>query len=209
MNQGGFLQAANTPRTASVLSNWLSDTFYETATETQPFEKLFHKITERVALSATIGKGVTCKRLPSAESAYPFKFQSYVSIDSGGVDLLYKSFKNSYTILIYYKGKLESKELPIRQNFHTEGPPDDAWTVSDWVFDAPKECNFPENKYISDMRTEICGLLNNFKKGLRLNRPSTLLSMAKQVANQYDERKNEDIEAWAEKLSKDLSKLSD
>jgi len=207
MNQGGFLQLTATPETTSTFPYWIIDSLSQTAAEAQPFEELYHNIAERVALSASVAKGAICRRLPSDESAYPFKFQFNIMFQSLGVNILYQSFKNICKILIHHKGKIESQECSTWQDFFTEGPPDSAWTVASWVFDAPKECTFFED--ISDIRTELSGLLNNFKKGLVLEKPQSLLSVAEQVTIQYHERKDEDIEVWAEKLSKDLSKLSD
>lgn len=207
MNQREFLQLTANQENTSTFPYWVPDTLSQTAAEDQPFKQLYHKIAERVALSATFEKGAICRRLPSDESAYPFNFQFILIVGLSGVNILYQSFKNICKILIFHKGKLASQESSAWQDFYTEGPADGAWTVSNWVFDAHKECAFPED--IVDVRSELSGLLNSFKKGLPLEKPKVLLSMAEQVAKQYYERKDEDIEVWAEKLSKDLSKLSD
>lgn len=207
MNQGGFQQVTAASETASAFLDWHTDTFSETASEAEPFEKLYHEIFERVALSASIEKGVTCRRLPSEESAYPYNFLSNIIIESPIVNLFYQSFKNTHKILIHHKREVKSQELSPWQDFYTEGPPDNVWTVSDWVLDAPKECTPPED--ISNFKTEMNGLLNSFNQGLPLKRPIGLVSMAEQVAKQLYERREEDIEAWAENLSNNLSKLSD
>ena len=56
---------------------------------------------------------------------------------------------------------------------------------------------------------ELNDLLSGFSKGTPLSRPVELLQMAETVANQIEQRKEEDIEKWAEQLSEDLSRLSD
>ncbi len=58
-------------------------------------------------------------------------------------------------------------------------------------------------------KIKINKLLNNFKKGIPLNRPKILVIMANQVADQLNSKKDENIKEWAKELSKDVSKLSD
>ena len=210
MYQGGFFQIESEQETATPLLPWLAmDTFTETSSEARPSEQFYHKIAERVALPTAIQKGVFCRRLPSEESAYPFKFKSNIIINFSGINLLYQSFKNKLNIIINHKGRIEQQEFLVQQDYSVEGPSDEAWTEASWVSDAPNECTLPEIDDISDIRTELRGLLDSFKHGLPIERPNELLSAAEQIATRYTAKKEEDIEKWADKLSKDLSKLSD
>lgn len=52
-------------------------------------------------------------------------------------------------------------------------------------------------------------LLNDFKNGKSLARPIELSKLAEKVVNQKQQRDKEDIELWAEDLSKDFAKYSD
>jgi hypothetical protein len=210
MSHPGFLQTIPSSEDTSAFPLWFNfGTFTETSTETEPVDQLYRKVSERISLSGLNLKGLTCKRLPSEESAYPYKFQSTISITASNVNLLYQSFKNYGIVIIHHEGKIETQELHSWGDFYTEGPPDDAWTVASWVLDAPSECALIDIDDITEIKSDLKGLLSNFKQALPLERPSDLISLAEKAASQIEQRKDEDVETWAENLSKDLSKLSD
>ena len=61
------------------------------------------------------------------------------------------------------------------------------------------------NDKIESLKGELYDLLKEFNKGVSLSRPVELLEMAEKVANQIEKRKEEDIDNWAEGLSKEMT----
>jgi hypothetical protein len=62
---------------------------------------------------------------------------------------------------------------------------------------------------MQQMRTSLSELLSNFRQGLPPERSLGATCLAGKIVSQHKLRQNEDIETWADGLSKDLSKLSD
>lgn len=84
-----------------------------------------------------------------------------------------------------------------------KGPPDNLCTV--FIWDSSEE-----SPILSDIESDIADLLLGLKKMQPLQRPKELLQMANKVASEIAQPKTpEDIEEWAEKLSDDLSKMTD
>lgn len=182
----------------------------ETTSDTTLFDYPFHKFfSERVVLFPTAPQeSMVCQGLRSNESAYPSKFQFRIYIESSKQNYLVSSFKGACSIVIHHHGHISFEESSDPIAIWAEGPPDEAWTVQSWVLDAG-ECEITYDNEIENLRGELNHLLSGFNNGIPLSKPVELLQMAEKVANQIEQRKEEDIDNWAEELSKDLSKLSD
>lgn len=183
----------------------LSETISDNTQFGYPFHKFFP---ERVVFPPVIQKSMVCQRLRSNESAYPSMFQSNIYIEASKQNYLASSFKGNYSIVIHYQGHISFEESTDPIAIWTEGPPDETWTVQSWVVDAV-ELEITHDNEINNLRGELNDLLSGFNNGIPLLRPAELLQMAERVANQIEQRKEDDIDNWAEELSKDLSKLSD
>jgi hypothetical protein len=183
----------------------LSDTTSDTDSFDHPFHKFF---SERVLFFIGTQESIVRQRLRTQESAYPSNFRSNIYIKASKQNYLVSSFKGTYHIVIHHHGHISFNELPDPFTFWVEGPPDDAWTVQSWVLDAG-ECEINYGDEIESLKGELHDLLSGFNKGISLSRPVELLQMAEKVAEQIKKKKEEDIDNWAEDLSRDLSKLSD
>lgn len=188
---------------------WGIEGLSETTSDTTPFDHPFHKFfSERVVFPMAAQESMVCQKLRSNESACPSKFQSHIYIETSKQNYLVRSFKGAYSIVIHHHGHISFEESSDPIAIWAEGPPDEAWTVQSWVLDAG-ECEITYDNEIENLRGELNHLLSGFNNGIPLSRPVELLQMAEKVANQIEQRKEEDIDNWAEELSKELSKLSD
>jgi hypothetical protein len=57
---------------------------------------------------------------------------------------------------------------------------------------------------ISDLEYKLNSLISDLKDGKRLQRPLEILQLAEKVVAQKSQRDEEDIELWAENLSKSI-----
>jgi hypothetical protein len=209
MDGQGLMLLQPSSEDTSTMFYWGIEGLSDTTSDTAPFDYPFHKFfSERVVFPTATQESIVCQRLRSNKSSYPSNFQSNVYIESSKQNYLVSSFKGVYSVVIHHHGHISFKESSDPIAIWVEGPPDEAWTVQSWVLDAG-ECEITPDIEIESLKSELNYLLNGFNKGIPLSRPVELLEMAEKVANQIEKRKEEDIDIWAEELSKDLSKLSD
>jgi len=209
MNDQGLMHLRPSSEDTSNQFYWGIEGLSDTTSDTAPFDHPFHKFfSERVVFTTATQESMVCQMLRSNESAYPSQFQSHIYIESLKQNYLVSSFKGTYCIVIHHHGHISFKESSDPNVIWVEGPPDEAWTVQSWVLDAG-DCEITFDDEIEGLKSELNYLLNGLNKGIPLSRPVELLEMAEKVANQIEKRKEEDIDNWAEKFSKDLSKLSD
>lgn len=188
--------------------HWLKLSTAETTSDATTYEYTLPLFSERVLQSVYDDQRIRCESLPSADSAYPSKFQSTYNINAQNFNLICSSFKNLYQVLMYSQGDIQKKEHLMLPKFYTEGPSDDEWTVS-WVTDISTECAHPEFGEAKLLEDELSKLANELNQDISIAKDNSLYALADKVVEQMEERRKEDIEIWSEKLAKDLSKLKD
>lgn len=191
------------------LGNWGIIGDFDPTSGTAEFDHPIHKFfPERVVFGTPTQGNMVCLRLTPERSANPSKFQTNTYYATSKQNYLLISFKGASRAWSYDQGHIKFVELSDPTANWFEGPPDNAWTVQTWVLDAD-ECRLSYEDEIESFKGELNDLLSEFKSGTPLQRPPELLKMAEEVANQIGKKKEDDIDNWAEELSKNLSKLSD
>lgn len=175
-----------------------------------PYEHILHKFfSERISQLPGLEYETTCKRFPGEESAHPYRFLSNLIIEAIDANVYIHRFKESFSAVVYLSGKYDIVLTSPGIEYYIEGPPDEIWTVSSWSLDAATECESPYDSELSKFEQDMHQLLNGFKSSLSLSKSEKLYQMAERVASQIEEKKEEDIDSWADNLSDDLSKLID
>jgi len=178
----------------------------ETGSDAQPMRE-FRELVERSILNVDNNFLGFCRRIQSEATTAPLKFLQITVFLASYFQLYHRSFKNTYEFLFFHKGEIATYTDSWKALI--EGPSDDAWTIAEWVSNFDQECMLDVNQDIEKVRSELTDLLEGLKQGKPIEGPCSLLDAAEQVANQYDEAEHISIEEWAEKLAKDLSRLSD
>lgn len=185
--------------------------FFDVTSCTAPYEHTLHKFfSERVLAFPSTKDQIGCQRIPLQASAYPFNFLTNLLIEAFDANVLIHRFKETQATVVYWGGKIQhdiSIGSPIKYNI--EGPSDNAWTVSMWLLDAPSACKSPSEEGLSAFKKDMQKLLSDFKSSQPLSTSNKLAKMAEKVASQISEQTENEINAWAEALSEDVSKHTD
>ena len=210
MNGEGLLKSVPSSEGTSGQYLWGRDKYLNNVSEAEPIEHSpFRHFIERVSYLGTNQGTFLCNKIHPAESSSPSFYKTEYLIDAHNFMMLVRLFKGFFSISSYQNGIINFNEYQdANLTSYVEGPPDAAWTAQTWTANS-SECEYPYDLEISGLNNQLNLLLNDFKDGRSLVRSNELSQLADEVVKQRYQRANEDIELWAENLSKDLSKYSD
>lgn len=178
----------------------------DTSVYLDPYEHWFHEyFSERLHLSLTdISLG--CLPISTKESARPVHFASNFFFNKVDLNVFIHTFRKEHTMLIHQMGSSYADFFKDseKHKYLIEGSANEASTVCGWTLSS---LYYPE---LVRVQEDIDKLLQGLKNCQPLQSSTDLLEMADRIASQISQHEGEeDIEAWAERLADDLSKMTD
>lgn len=198
------------------LDNLISDALYfegldtdETTAAWSPSQKELHKwILERCSLPDTPVLQAQCEDPGKRESGNALNYLYKSSFDLLNSTVWVSKFKATTSVIVYEKSKGQSNVTMLETKPRVEGPPDDAWTISSWFLNAATLGDYFALESVTFER-DIHQLIADLEALKPIQRPDEVMQMAQWVAEQIEERTQENIESWAEHLADEVSKATD
>ena len=198
------------------LENLISDALFfegldttETTAAWSPSQKELHKwVLEKCSLPDTPVLQAQCEDPGKRESGNALNYLYKTFFDQLNSTVWVSRFKATTSVIVYEKSKGQATVTMRETEPRVEGPPNDASTISSWLLNAATLSDYFALESVTFER-DIHQLIAGLEAFKPIQRPDEIMQMAQWVAEQMEERTQEDIESWAEHLADEVSKATD